>query len=97
METKTLKCKGHPAVRHVDCGGQIAIGGEGYRQLPIGFGGSESGKFVIDVIRYPTYSGFCLKCKAEGDFIRIDKEPTTKRIVPRGINRKIKNAMLMPR
>lgn len=97
METepnKVLQCKGHPDVRHVGCGGQLAISGEGYRQLPTGFGFGEAGtkdqgKFVIDVVRYPTYGGFCLKCRAEGDFVRIDKKGKKVRTRPRSINRKL--------
>lgn len=83
------QCKGHPDVRHVKCGGQISIDGEGWVDLPVGFGFA-NGKFVVDAARYKTYIGFCMKCEKEGTFIRIDKKPTAKRRVPRDINSKIR-------
>ncbi len=74
-----LKCKGHPDVRHCDCGGQIAVSGHGYQDLPEGFGfpdyGNHVGHFVVDLRRYKIYEGFCSKCKASGCFIRTDQKP----------------------
>lgn len=87
-----LKCSGFPNVRHLDCGGQLAIDGEGYIQLPTGLGFAGT-KFVVDVVRYPAYSGFCMKCQAEGMFARTDRKPKAKRTTPRGINQRIKKAM----
>ena len=86
------KCKGFPDVRHVDCGGQLSIDGEGYTQLPMGFGFAGTGKFVVDAVRYPTYTGFCMKCRKSGHFVRIDRKPKAVRTVPRGINAKIAKA-----
>lgn len=86
-----LKCKGHPDVRHVDCGGQIAIEGEGYIQLPSGFG-FDGPRFVVDAVRCPAYKGFCMKCSAEGMFARQDRKPKAVRTVPRAINRRIRAA-----
>ena len=91
MET----CKGFPDVRHVDCGGQLAIDGEGYVQLPTGFGFADTPKgqrFVVDAVRYPAYRGWCMKCHIEGMFVRKDRKPKPVRTVPRKINRKIKQA-----
>ena len=88
-----LKCSGFPDVRHSDCGGQLAIDGKGYVQLPSGFGFADTAKgqrFVVDVVRYPAYSGFCLKCRAEGMFARTDRKPKAVRTIPRGINKQIK-------
>ena len=89
MEAELQYCKGHPDVRHVDidgggCHGQLAITGDGYYQMPAGVGfpasGRDVGRFVIDTVRYPTYHGFCLKCGAKGQFIRLDAKPTRHRI-----------------
>ena len=82
-------CKGHPDVRHTDaagkgCGGQLAITGDGYTQLPEGFGfestGRDAGRFVIDCKRWPSYSGFCLKCGTSGTFLRIDRKGRKHRV-----------------
>ena len=86
----TFKCSGHPDVR-CECGGQLAIDGEGYVQLPSGLGFVGS-KFVVDYVRYPAYKGFCMKCHKEGMFVRTDKKPKAVRTTPRSINRKIKAA-----
>ena len=88
-----LTCSGFPDV-HCQCGGQLAIGGEGYVQLPMGFGFdcASNGKFVVDVVRYPAYSGWCMKCRKEGMFVRTDHKPKSVRTTPRKINRKIKHA-----
>lgn len=85
-----LKCSGHPDVR-CECGGQLMIDGEGYVQLPLGLGFAGS-KFVVDVVRYPAYSGVCMKCRKEGMFVRTDRKPKHVRKTPRGINSKIKAA-----
>jgi hypothetical protein len=84
---QTFRCSGFPDVR-CECGGQLAVGGEGYVQLPTGFGFAGS-KFVVDAKRYPAYSGFCLKCSKSGMFVRTDKQPKAVRKIPRKINRKI--------
>ena len=71
-------CKGHPDVRHVKCGGQLSVGGFGTVGMPMGLGfASRGGRvgFGIDVATFKTYSGFCLKCQAEGIFIRDDQKP----------------------
>lgn len=70
-------CKGNKDVRHVDCGGQLAICGEGVYSMPLGFGFKGS-KFVVDKAEYKGYSGFCMKCGAEGIFIRKDIKPKLK-------------------
>ena len=68
------RCKGHPAVQHVDCGGQLAISGEGYIDVPHGLGFDDTTRLVADTIRYPSYSGFCMGCQTKGLFVRIDKQ-----------------------
>jgi len=82
------KCSGHPDVR-CECGGQLMIDGEGWVELPFGFGFSDKGKFVVDVARYSTYRGYCEKCRHKGTFIRSDQKPKPVRKTPRGINQKI--------
>ena len=62
---------------------------KGYVQLPSGFG-FDGSKFVVDAVRYPAYSGYCMKCGAEGMFVRTDRKLKAVRTVPRGINRRIK-------
>ncbi len=96
--TEYHKCKGHPDVRHVDhairgrdCNGQLMIDGDGWVQLPTGFGFRGS-KFVVDGIRYPAYSGACLKCGAKGMFVRVDKKGKQVTKTPRAINRRIRDA-----
>lgn len=68
-----LRCKGFPDVRHVDCGGTIAVGGEGHVEVFDGCGFSGS-QFVVDRRKCPAYFGFCMKCHKEGAFVRIDKK-----------------------
>lgn len=85
------KCKGHPDVRHVKCGGQVSATGTGYIKLPVGFGFSGT-KFVVDRMKYLCYQGFCLKCKADGTFVRVDVPGVVVREIPDGINRKIESA-----
>jgi len=79
-------CTGHPDVRHVGCGGAVSPGGHGHVQLPTGFGfpseGKHAGKFVVDVVRWPCYEGFCMKCGASGCFIRDDQKPSRARLRP---------------
>lgn len=88
------KCKGHPDVRHVGCNGEIAVGACGYVQLPIGFGFPDnSGKFAVDTIRYTCYSGHCMKCGADGTFVRVDVKAKHKRKYPRSINEKVRRYM----
>lgn len=84
------RCKGHPDVRHSDnqCNGQIAVGGEGWVKMPTGFG-FKGKKFVVDAIKYPAYSGFCLKCGADGMFIRTDRKGKKVTHTPKQINRSI--------
>lgn len=81
--TPIHRCEGFPDVRHCECGGEIAVAGQGWVELPHGFGfptsGPKAGKFVVDTVRYKTYAGFCMKCKAEGDFIRTDQKPAKRR------------------
>ena len=91
MADKRLECKGAKDVRHVGCGGQIAVSGWATQKLPLGFGfrGSD---FVVDYVTYHYFSGFCMKCHAEGDFLRIDKKPKVGTKKPRSINNKIKKA-----
>jgi hypothetical protein len=84
-----LKCSGFPNVR-CSCGGAIHSDGDGYIQLPIGFGFSEGGQFVVDVVRYPAYHGFCDRCKKEGMFARTDRKPKAIRTKPRKLNQKIR-------
>lgn len=87
-----LTCSGFPDVR-CECGGQLAIDGEGFVQLPSGFGFADTprgSRFVVDSMRYPAYSGWCMKCHKEGMFARTDRKPTPHRSTPRGINQKIK-------
>lgn len=90
------RCTGHPDVRHVDCGGQVAIGGHGWLELADGIGFPDSGrnadKLVIHALRFQAYSGICLRCEWEGDFVRADVAPTARTRVPRGINARIKRA-----
>ena len=71
-----FRCKGFPNVIHTDngCNGDMAIDGDGWVQLPIGLGFDGIG-FRTDAARYSAYKGFCMKCKAEGLFIRTDKKP----------------------
>lgn len=79
-----LECHGHPDVRHTGCGGQIAVCGEGAYRVPIGFGFRQGVVgFVVDRVVYKTYNGFCLKCKAEGDFIRSDVKPKHDTVKPK--------------
>ncbi len=75
-------------VRHVNCGGQLSIGGEGWMELPFGFGFRGS-KFVVDKIRFKTYDGFCMKCQADGLFAEKG-HGKIKTSVPKSINDKIK-------
>ena len=94
MQGKSGRCAGFPDVR-CECGGQLAIDGEGYVQLPTGLGFAEvhgKAKFVVDALRYPAYSGWCMKCHKKGMFIRTDREPRSIRNVPRGINQRISAA-----
>lgn len=50
------------------CGGDLAIDGDGWVQLPIGMGFDDTG-FRIDACRYKAWSGFCMKCYVKGMFI----------------------------
>jgi len=86
-----LKCSGFPDVR-CSCGGELFIDGEGYIQLPTGFGFADTkggSRFVVDSIRYPAYHGWCSKCKLEGMFARTDRKPKANRSIPRKINKKL--------
>lgn len=87
-------CKGHPNVRHTDnnCNGQIASDGEGWVDLPEGFGFPDgSSDFVVDCKRYKTYQGFCMKCQTSGTFIRTDKKPRSIRRKPRKLNARLRS------
>jgi len=78
------QCQGHTDVRHVGCGGQLAIDGEGEFRMPLGFGFRQGAKgFVVDRVVYKFYRGFCLKCKKDGDFIRKDVKPRMDTVSPK--------------
>jgi hypothetical protein len=64
-------CKGKKDVRHIECGGQLAIGGWATQTVPVGFGDLGAG-FQIDTVKISYYSGFCMKCGKEGMFRRTD-------------------------
>ena len=95
MDNKRLKCSGFPDVRHVECGGELAITGTATLRMPVGFGfdaDDAKGGFVVDSLEYKAYTGFCMKCHAEGDFVRVDQKARLVRKRPRSINRKLRAA-----
>lgn len=64
------QCSHGPDVKHIGCGGDIAVSGTVHGLTNLGFG-FRGGKFVVDAThsRKPTgYSGFCMKCHKEGSF-----------------------------
>ena len=70
-------CCGFPDVRHVDCGGALWIDGEGWIELPTGFGYRDGDpRFEVSTRRLKTYRGCCERCRKSGTFIRADKRST---------------------
>ncbi len=91
------KCKRtNGDVRHTDCkkggkkGGAIAVTGEGHGNMRIGFGFRGS-KFVVDLVRQKVYTGFCMNCHKEGQFVVEGKGRIVTK-TPRSINNKIRQA-----
>lgn len=79
-------------VRHEGCGGQIAVEAEMTRSLPIGMGFGLDGRFEVVKSVSKGWKGYCMKCRAEGVFMRADIAPKAVKTHPRAINNKIKKA-----
>jgi len=73
------------------CKGDFSAGGTYRQRIPLGFGFKDSSKFQVDVIEVCGYTGFCMDCGKEG---KVEYSRQKKTITPRGINSKIKKAMV---
>jgi len=69
------QCTGSKQIRHVGCGGQVCPSGRCFVKVGIGVGyapGSE--RLQAEYAEFEAYMGFCRKCKAHGDFVRVDRK-----------------------
>jgi hypothetical protein len=66
---KAQKVKTGPSfyIKHVPCGGQVAVEGTVTYRPPTGFGFRGS-TFVVERACFKGWQGFCLSCKASGAF-----------------------------
>jgi hypothetical protein len=90
MDKIAGKYKGTQDLRHVNCGGQLAIEASGTISIPLGFGFRGS-KFVIDKGEYKTVRGWCFKCNTKGVFVKEGRGKIVT-VKPKNINKKIEHA-----
>jgi len=59
--------------------GQVVVEAYGYQQIPTGMG-FRGKDFVIDILKYPIYKGYCLGCSKKGYFRTGPYEIKTKKV-----------------